>query len=101
MDPSLKVGTIVIPMTMGCAIICLAALPLPPAALQQIVNHMIMAMNFIQCATVIMKARSLLIIRFMGILCMPLYVIVYASDIVSICFRADSAEVVVLHFILS
>ena len=91
----------VIPVTMDCMIICLADLPLPPAALRVMANLHFLHLKFIQCVRMIMKVRSLLFNLFLGIVRMPLYALVYASGLVSIFYRVDFSGIITLRFILS
>ena len=91
----------VIPMTMDCMRICLADLPLPPAAHQTTFNEHFMIKIFIQCATMIMKASSLMFNLLMGVFRIGPYSLGYVSGLVLLFFRADFAGLIALYLSLS
>ena len=95
-DPSMVAGTTVVAMTMDCMSICLADLPLPPAALRLMTNLHYLHLKFIQFVRVIMKVRSMLFNRFLVIARMPLHDLVYASGLVYNFFLAGVSGIVIV-----
>ena len=82
-------------------IFCLADLPFPPAALRETANPLVMAMHFIQCAGMIMKASLVMIVQFLSIFRMPLNLVVYVFGPALTFSRVGVAECPKLNLNLS
>ena len=100
-DLSLGAGTTVSQMTVGCMTICAADLPTPPAVHHTSFFLHSLLMMFILFAMSLMNASSLMhmlakIVYHLG----PLFH-GYASDLVSLFYRVDFAELVVVYLSLS